>query len=216
MFNTDRDRLYVLVHDYFKRLLLEWEDDLDKRPGALATPRWVPERRQRGGSRSRPRSRARRHVRGSSRSLEHVKRSMQGKIETVTMQQAHEYMKPFFKMLKTKVSLAVRSTVARQDRNALTERPWHMCVLHGAPVHARRRHGQHGHDQPVHAGARVCQGQRHVLPALDRQRAVAHWRDDGRHPRALGPRKDLFAPSGPYARSWLLERTGSDVGVSPV
>ena len=50
MFNTDRDRLYVLVHDYFKRLLLEWEDDLDKRPGALATPRWVPERRQRGGS----------------------------------------------------------------------------------------------------------------------------------------------------------------------
>jgi len=37
------------------------------------------------------------------RTAEHVKRSLQGKIETVTMQQAKESMKPFFQLLKHKV-----------------------------------------------------------------------------------------------------------------
>jgi len=33
LYSHDEDKLYRLVHDYFKRLVIEWEDDLDARPG---------------------------------------------------------------------------------------------------------------------------------------------------------------------------------------
>ena len=33
LYSRDEDKLYRLVHDYFKRLLIEWEDDLGARPG---------------------------------------------------------------------------------------------------------------------------------------------------------------------------------------
>ena len=42
MFERDRDKLYALTHDYFKRLLMEWEDDLNSREGELAGPHHGP------------------------------------------------------------------------------------------------------------------------------------------------------------------------------
>jgi len=49
---------------------------------------------------------------------DHVKRSLQGKIETVTMQQARESMKPFFKLLKHKVRLMAARSYHRVGFNA--------------------------------------------------------------------------------------------------
>jgi hypothetical protein len=233
LYEKDKDRLYLLIHDYFKRLLLEWGDDLQARPGThtslymyacacvcvcvcvcLCVCVWADDptclyvcvRLCWEKERERERERERETCVGENAgwawayvdvpvfsfriclygppvshtqlakcsadqwerpfsthihtdpcehaptplpyNAEFVKRSMQGKIETVTMQQAHESMRPFFKMLKTKVphpqALTLHHTHRERERyRQLLYVPRALCRPMVLFVHTRT--STHGH-----------------------------------------------------------------------
>jgi len=65
LLEKDPDKLYVLIYTFLKRLIREWEQEMNNR-------------------------------------LDHVKRSVQGKLAAATQKQTDEYMQPFFRSLKKK------------------------------------------------------------------------------------------------------------------
>lgn len=130
---------------------------------------------------------------------DHVKRTVQGKLETKTQKQAKDYMRPLFKLCKQKVMFGVRlivaghtriyifytSNVFRSSSLPLLIILYHDCVSDFISGLARRYPQQPRDDDQLHEGGRVCACQRRLLAYCHRKRPVAHRPHDGGHPRAL-------------------------------
>ena len=85
LLKTDPQKAYPIIYYALKRRLKEWEEWMDQRPGTfLADPSLS--------------------ANSSSGFLENIKRSTQGKLASATQRQSAEYLKPFFKMLRQRVS----------------------------------------------------------------------------------------------------------------
>lgn len=80
---TDPDKLYPLIYYALKRTLKEWEESMDERPGVSLPFCTI--------------------VRWTECSAEHVKQSMPGKLAAATQVQSADYLKPLFKMLRSRV-----------------------------------------------------------------------------------------------------------------
>lgn len=84
---TDPDKLYPIIYYALKRVLNEWGEAMDERPGVhhfLVGIRSV-------------------HSLTSFAFSEHVKRTTQGKLAAATQVQSAEYLKPLFKTLRSRV-----------------------------------------------------------------------------------------------------------------
>ena len=83
---SDPDKLYPIIYYALKRALKEWEQWMDDRPGVLY------------------------HFDLSQllrASLDHVKRTTQGKLAAATQRQSAEYLKPLFKLLRARVRVVL-------------------------------------------------------------------------------------------------------------
>ena len=81
---TDPDKLYPVIYYALKSMLKEWGESLGERPGKdiiLALP----------------------FVFSLTRASEHVKSTRQGKLAAATQVQSAQYLKPLFKLLRSRV-----------------------------------------------------------------------------------------------------------------
>lgn len=93
---TDPDKLYPIIYYALKRTLKEWEEWMDERPGkhffilslAIIEPCLTV-------------------------LLEQIKRTTQGKLAAATQRQSAEYLKPLFKLLRSRVSFIHVLVIAR-------------------------------------------------------------------------------------------------------
>jgi pre-mRNA-splicing factor 18 len=85
LIKTDPDKLYPIIYYALKRVLKEWGESLAERPGKalFAYP----------------------SLRSLTRAIEHVKRTTQGKLAAATQVQSAQYLKPLFKLLRSRVRL---------------------------------------------------------------------------------------------------------------
>lgn len=90
LIKTDPDKLYPLIYYALKRTLKEWGEAMDERPGLIPDPLVF-------------------NSRADASSLEHVKRTTQGKLAAATQVQSAEYLKPLFKTLRSRVSVIISS-----------------------------------------------------------------------------------------------------------
>jgi pre-mRNA-splicing factor 18 len=84
---TNPDKLYPLIYYALKRTLKEWEEYMDERPGMLFRDMLLD------------------NCCLNSFCLDHVKRSTQGKLAAATQVQSAQYLKPFFKNLRSRVRI---------------------------------------------------------------------------------------------------------------
>jgi pre-mRNA-splicing factor 18 len=84
LIKTDPDKLYPVIYYALKRVLKEWGESLAERPGKCLTHSVYP-----SPSLTRP--------------SEHVKRTRQGMLAAATQVQSAEYLKPLFKLLRSRV-----------------------------------------------------------------------------------------------------------------
>lgn len=92
LIKTDPDKLYPVIYYALKRVLKEWGESMAERPGkSFHSPglSLVP-------SLTRPPS-------------EHVKRTRQGMLAAATQVQSAEYLKPLFKLIRSRVCLCLAS-----------------------------------------------------------------------------------------------------------
>lgn len=84
LLKTDPDRLYPIIYYALKRALKEWEESLAGRPGRLFY--WVNS-----------------CVLDWNNNADNIKRSTQGKLAAATQVQSAEYLKPLFKLIRSRV-----------------------------------------------------------------------------------------------------------------
>lgn len=90
MIKTDPEKLYPLIYYAIKRKLKEWEQSMAERPG-----KFLP------FDLSKLRTKTAHITHGDT--IDHIKHSAQGKRAAVTQVQSGEYLKPLFKLLRSRV-----------------------------------------------------------------------------------------------------------------
>lgn len=88
LIKTDPDKLYPVIYYALKRVLKEWGESMAERPGKILTHSlrlsFIP---------------------SLTRPSEHVKRTRQGMLAAATQVQSAEYLKPLFKLIRSRVCL---------------------------------------------------------------------------------------------------------------
>lgn len=85
LIKTEPDKVYPLIYYALKRVLKEWEEAMDERPGTCVVET----------------------INLTTQSLpDHVKATHQGKLAAATQVQSAENLKPLFKTLRSRVSFA--------------------------------------------------------------------------------------------------------------
>ena len=80
---SDPDKLYPIIYYALKRALKDWEEWMDDRPGNLFDGAYM--------------------TTSLTLILDNVKHTTQGKLAAATQRQSAEYMKPLFKLLRSRV-----------------------------------------------------------------------------------------------------------------
>lgn len=141
LIKTDPDKLYPLIYYALKRTLKEWGEAMDERPGLIPDPLVS-------------------NIRADASSLEHVKRTTQGKLAAATQVQSAEYLKPLFKTLRSRVSVIISSYISPLTfQKVFTSR--HAC--------------SYGRNRASHAEKAVSTCKRFLLETLDWERTLADW-----------------------------------------
>ncbi len=146
LIKTDPDKLYPVIYYALKRILKEWGESMAERPGkSLLGLSFVL-----SFSLTRP--------------SEHVKRTRQGMLAAATQVQSAEYLKPLFKLIRSRVCL-LHSGI-RFPHGTHTPVPLVTPRCYAAPF---------GRDRPPYAKTSVSASQRRISPSVDRQCPLAHW-----------------------------------------
>ena len=145
LIKTDKDKLYPVIYYALKRVLKEWGESLGERPGESHLSLYP-------------------FISSLTRASEHVKSTRQGKLAAATQVQSAQYLKPLFKLIRSRVRRCVQKFCLG-------------CRAHTPVtlVPPGRYAGPSGRDRTPHAKTSVSASQRRVSPSLDWQCPLAYW-----------------------------------------
>ena len=133
LIKTDPDKLYPVIYYALKRVLKEWGESLAERPGKGLLCWYLSV-----------------FSVFLTRALEHVKRTTQGKLAAATQVQSAQYLKPLFKLLRSRVC------PPRPGAFFFFENPSCGVLTLGQTLVSSRRHaGTSSRDRTLHAKASV-------------------------------------------------------------